>query len=567
MFRSFIAPIALLGSHWCRRWPLALAAPATLGGIALQSGAASRLSAQAIAGSGFDAIPLPKGVVRLRVVGIWDGYDRVFTASGSRPLYSGLATVALGVRQLPQLTAAEQAIRTLSGSASFALSLGALEASGDARQSITPMSFELGLSRTLSVGVVVPYVESRDNALLVLNRVGAGATVGQNPAFSSTAGRTARSANGALLQQLAQARTQLSAEIVRCALATATGCDAIRASPASATQLVQQALATQTAIATLYGDSVRGGAPVVPISNSATQAAINLRIASLRTAFAGLGVTSLAEGLLPASALIVNGPGAISRIAGDSAYGLNYHVLGGTRRAGIGDIDVTASYLWLNTLGERPVQWLAAKGFGVRSQVTGGWRFGTAGADRSEAAFDVPIGDGANALLARSTTDVVFNRFVWMSGTVRVVQPLGDRVVIRRPLLADSALFAPSTVAGASRSLGRRLDVELAPRLMLGHFFGVSGGYLYRRSDADQFTFSATDSLSASTVSIGSRAYQAYMFGVTFSTMSSYVRGRSKWPIEVIYTHATPITGSGDATPAVSTERLEFRFYTGFPRR
>ena len=101
---------------------------------------------------------------------------------------------------------------------------------------------------------------------------------------------------------------------------------------------------------------------------------------------------------MPASATIVNGPGAIARIANDTAYALDYSTLGGTRRAGIGDIDLTASYLWLNTLGERPAQWLAATRFGVRSQFTAGWRFGTAGADRPHVAFDVPIGDGANAV-------------------------------------------------------------------------------------------------------------------------------------------------------------------------
>lgn len=524
------------------------------------------MAAQAVTGAGADATPLPKGALRLRVMGIWDGYDKLFTSNGSRAMFSGLATNALGVRQLPQLSAAEQAIRTLSGISTFALSLGPLEASGDARQSIAPISFDLGLTQKLSVGLVVPYVESRDNALLVLNRAGSGATVGQNPAYSTTGGSTARSLNGALLRQLAQSRSLLAAEIARCVPTTATGCDAIRANPAGAQQLLQQALATQSAIVAVYGDSVRGGSPVVPISNSATQAAINARIGTLRSALVGFGITSLTDGVLPAAAIVVNGPGAIARIATDSAYGLDYPTLGGTRRAGIGDIDLTASYLWLNTLGDRPAQWLAAKQFGVRSQVTAGWRFGTAGADRTDAAFDVPIGDGANALLARSTTDVVLNRFVWMSGTLRVVQPFSDHAVLRQPLLTDSTFFLPSVASRATRSLGRHLDVELAPRLMLGQFFGLSGGYQYRRADADRYEFGATDSLPATSFDIGARTSQAYMFGATFSTLSSYARGRSKWPVEVLYVHIAPITGSGDA-PAISTDRLELRVYTGFPRR
>lgn len=178
----------------------------------------------------------------------------------------------------------------------------------------------------------------------------------------------------------------------------------------------------------------------------------------------------------------------------------------------------------------------------------------------------MPNGDGANALLFRSTTDVVLNRLVWMSGTVRVVQPLGDQAVVRRPLFADSLLFVPSTVQRADRTLGRRVDLEIAPRLAIGQFFGVSGGYLYRRTDSDRFAFAATDTQEAATLSLASSTYQAYMYGATFSTLSSYVRGRSRWPVEVLYVHTGPITGSGDAL-AKATDRLELRVYTGFPRR
>ncbi len=567
MIRSSIAPVSPFTLQSPGRQNPSVIRGITLACFALQIGAAALLRAQAVTGAGADATQLPKGAMRIRVAGLWEGYNELFTSAGARPMFGGLSADALGVRQVPHLSAAEQAIRALSSNTAFALSLGPLEASGDARQSITPMSFELGLTRKLSIGLVVPYVESRDNALLVLNRTGSGATVGQNPAFSATAGVSARSTNGTLLRQMSQSRTALAAEITRCTTTAATACDAIRANSVAAQQLLQQSLATQTALATVYGDSLRGGSPLVPISNSATQTAINSGIGALRTAFAGFGVTILTEGMVPASAVTVNGPGAISRIANDSAYGLDYHTLGGTRRAGIGDIDATASYLWLNTLGARPVQWLAARGFGVRSQVTAGWRFGTAGADRTEAAFDVPIGDGANALLARSTSDIVFNRYIWMSGTARVVQPLSDQVVIRRPLLVDSLFFVPSTVASARRSLGRRLELELAPRLILGQFFGLSSGYLYRRADADRYAFGATDSLSAATQLVGSRSYQAFMFGATFSTMSSYVRGRSKWPVEVLYVHVTPVTGNGEAAPVISSDRLELRIYTGFPRR
>ena len=536
--------------------------------VALLGVAPTSVIAQSVTGAGADATPVPKGSVRIRLTGQWDAYDRVFADSGSGRLLGGLATNALGTRALPQLTAAQTAIRSLSGLPTFALSLGTLEASGDVRTSVVPFALDVGITSWLSVGVVVPYVETRNNAQLILNRDGSSATVGQNPAYSTTLGASARAVNGTLLRQLAAARSQLSAEITRCANASAANCDAIRANPTSAQQTLTQMTETMSAVVTVYGDSLRGGAPVVPILGSSVNTAILTRLSSLRTTLQGYGITSFTEGLAPSAATVINGPGAIPRIAKDSAYGLNYTTLGGTRRAGIGDIDLTASVLWLNTLGARPAQWLNATRFGVRSQVTGGFRFGAAGADRTDDAFDVPIGDGANALLLRSTSDIVFNKWFWVSGTVRVVQPMSDHVVLRQPLLVDTALFIPSIVSGASRSLGRRTELEVAPRLSFGRFFGISGGYVIRHRDADRLTYdSAAAGAGSNAVTVSAQTYQGYLLGATFSTMASYTQGRSKWPIEVLVVHTEPRSGAGQAVAAVSTDRLELRIYTGFPRR
>ncbi len=527
----------------------------------------AHLGAQAVAGSGADARQLPRGAFRTGIGGQWDGFSRVSSDSGSRPLLAGLATASLGVRAMPQLGAAEAAIRELSGTRGFALSLGPLEADGDARYTITPFTFEYGVTRKLSIGLIVPYVESRNNALLILNRDGTGASVGQNPARSTSLGASAKASNGALLRQLAQARQLLSAEAARCANATAANCDAIRANPSAVQQLIDNARVTQNALALVYGDSVRGGSPLVPIAGSPTQVAINARVTALRTGFAGYGVPTIEATALPSAAIVVNGPGAVPRIARDSAYGLDYDVLGGTRRAGIGDVDLTMSYQLLNTLGDRPAQWLAARTLGVRSQLTVGWRFGTAGADRTNTAFDVPIGDGANALLVRSTTDLLLNKRFWMSSTLRVVQPFADQAVLRRPLFVDSLLFTPSSVGVATRTLGRHVQVELAPRLVFGQFFGLSAGYVLQHVGASTFAFDARDALPATTLTIGSRTSHAVVVGATFSTLSAYTRGRSRWPIEASYSHTAPVSTSGDRTPVLSSDRLELRVYTGFPRR
>lgn len=546
---------------------------------ALTAMPASPAWAQRVAGVGDDAAPIPKGGYRILLGGLWNDYEKVFTPDGTvgtRRVLSGLATDKFGIALLPQLTAAQAGIRALSGVGTFALSLGALEARGEVRQSIAPLALDYGVTKRLSLRVVVPYAESRDVSQLVLNRNGTGANVGRNPAYETT-GAAVRASNGALIGQIESARAALAAEIARCTNATASGCDAVRANPAGAQALVSRAQQTRSHLVTVYGDGTRGGSPVVPLTGSTVHAAVVAGIAALRADFGAFGITNIAAGVQPAAATVVFGPGGIGTIAGDTSFGVGYRQLGNTRRAGVGDVDFTATLLLFDSFRADQVKRLLSPTRAVRSNVTLGWRFGTAGADRTEDAFDVPIGEGANALLVRSTTDILFNRWAWVSATVRAAQPMADRIAVSLPLRNEAGTFgAPVTAVSAARTLGRRLDVELAPRMSIGEYFGLSAAVLMRHWGADRYDGAASDpnATDANTVTqvaqaatVQSRTLSAAAFGLSFSTLSSYVRGRSRFPAEVIYTHTVPLAASGGEVPVMASDRLELRVYTGFPRR
>lgn len=523
--------------------------------------------AQPVAGVGDDAIPIPHGGFRFLVGGLWNDYRAVFApGDGKRELFATLGTDRFGTTQLPQLHAAESSIRALSGDSRFSLSLGALEAQGEVRQSIAPFTIDYGVTRRLSLRVLVPYVESRDATQFILNRAGRGANVGRNPAFVNAASRTT---NGAVLTQIETARAALVAQLTRCVNTTATGCDAIRANVAGAQGLVNRALQTSVQLRTVYGNAERAGSPVVPLVNSTQHAGVLRTIDALRTDFGAYGITSIAASAAPAAATTVLGPASMTTVASDTSFGVGYERLGDTRRAGIGDVDLTATFLVFDTFQADQVRRLLTPTRGIRSNVSMGWRFGTAGADRTEDAFDVPIGEGANALLVRSTTDLMFNRRAWVSATVRAAHPVADRVNVLLPVRDEATAFLPVGSANAVRTLGNRLEVELAPRYAVGQFFGVSAAYLWRHWGADRFDAANAEgtALEASSWETPSRSLSAAAVGVTFSTLASYARGRSRFPAEVIYTHTTPLSGSGGVVPAVSSDRLELRLYTGFPRR
>jgi hypothetical protein len=525
--------------------------------------------AQRVAGAGDDAIPIPRGGLRIVVSGLWNDYGQVFDAqTGQRTrLFAGLNSDSAGVGLVPGLAPTQQALRTLTGQAGYRLSLGSLTADGEVRQSIAPIVIEYGLLRRLSLRAVVPYAESRDLNQLLLNRDGKGANVGVNPAFGST-GATARAANAALLGQIDAARSQLTAELARCTAPTATNCTTIRANGPGAQALLARALDMRTALQQVYGTANRGASPVVPLTSSTAHQAIVGTVAALRSDFSSLGITAIPVNAAPAGATLVMGPGGITRIGTDSSFGIGYATLGNTRRAGMGDIDLSASFLLLDTYAPDPVGRLLTGRRGIRSGLTVGWRFGVAGADRTEDAFDVPIGDGVNAWLVRSTTDVMASKSLWMSATVRATIPRPDPVALGVPTVQSASPFVPYEVVQTTRTLGNRIDLELAPRYAVGEFFGVSGALLHRRWGPDRYAAVEPSTVLTEPLELPGRSLTSAAMGVSFSTLASYARGRSRLALEVLYTHLEPVTAGGIGNvAAVKTDRLELRIYTGFPRR
>lgn len=528
--------------------------------------------AQSASGVGDDAIPVVAHGTRIRIGAIWSAYIDKFGpaadgSSGRSPLFSGYARNALGVADLTALAPAQTAIRDLSGLGSaFTLSLGPLEARGDVTKSVVPFQLDYGVSKRLSVSLLVPYVETRSDTRFVLNRGGAGATVGANPARTTG---DARTRNGTLLSQIAASRTTLAAEIARCGTATATGgsCDAIRANPTGAQALLTQASTISTQIATVYGTATAAGSPLVPIQKSAVQTAIEARIAALRASFADFASNSMVATSLPVAATTVLASAGLQSIAKDSAYGLAYDSLANGGRAGIGDVDLVATFLLYDGFGASQIRRLLMPKRTLRSTVSAGFRFGTATGGRSDSPFDVPTGDGANALLLRTTTDLIVNRHFWMSGTLRLVKPFDDNVMTRLPGLTDSTLFRPSVQTPAQRHLGQRTEIEIAPRFALGTFYGVSAAYAIAHQGETSFTALAPSTTGITSSVSPATTAQSLLLGASFSTLGAFVRGKSRWPIEAIYTHGITLSGSGGVVPAVTSDRIELRIYTRFPRR
>ncbi|MEP6782013.1 MAG: hypothetical protein ABJC26_19090 [Gemmatimonadaceae bacterium] len=539
--------------------------------------------AQAASGVGDDAVPIPVHGTRIRIGGFWSNYDSRFatTEDGSYkrgPLFGGFNRDNLGVADIPAFNYTQDNIRKLSGlGAAFNLSLGRLEASGNVVKSVVPFQIDVGIRKRLSIGLVVPYVQTTADNKIVLNRGGIGATVGENPAKAT--GSAARITNGLLLSQIDAAGAALTAEIARCADVAQTGgsCEAIRANPTGAQSLLTQSSTIKLLVTALYGTADHSGALLVPITKSAAQAAVENTIGNLRSNFLQYSVSAIDGTRLPQGDTTVYGSAGLQSLVKENALGLGYDTLTNGGHSGVGDIDLTATLLLFDSFGASQTKRLEASKRAYRSTLTAGWRFGTATGARTARPFDVPTGDGANALLLRSTTDVIFGRRWWVSATGRVVKPLQDNVVARFPALDDNNLFEAAAVLPGVRALGTRTEIEIAPRYAINSFFGLSMAYGIGHQGsstitaAPNFVDGSTSGSTAQTPGILTNYYlattvQSLQFGVTYSTLTGFVKHHSRWPIEIIYSHGLTLTASGGPVPSTTSDQIQLRVYTRFPR-
>ncbi len=549
--------------------------------------AAGPAYAQRIAGHGDDAIQLPKGSWRVRIGGRWDqAAERIddVTANGRVPLGALLARDSLGARALPSLAAAEAAARRLTGLNDLSLSVGQLSASLTERAVRLPLALEIGLTRRLAIGVFVPYVETRALPDLVLNPTGATGAFGPNPARITGFSAAATANTRALTRNLGTARSALRDRLTACLdnAAAFDACSVILAERAQVEAILAATATMGADLRALYGEAAGTGGAVVPIAGSTADRLIGARLRGLGKDFGRYGVS--ADTLTAASVSFARtryGTGAVQRLWQDTAFGVVADSLRPVRRYGMGDVDVTASWLVIDRITQGNKAPLARfdgpRRFAIRSLLEGGWRFGSAAADRPSDPFDVPIGAGASALLLRSSTDIIFSSRTWLSATARAMLPQEDIVLTRLPTSLDP-FFAPvaSTVA-AQRTLGRSIDVEIAPRAALTNALGLSAVWTWRTRAADRYAVlpttpspnvslpsgpRSTDGLVAGTA----QQEQRLSIGITYSTLAPFARGRSKHAVELLYEHSEPLTGSGRFS-AFAFDRFEVRWYPGYARR
>ena len=148
---------------------------------------------------GDEAPPPAPGVLRVMVPGVWGRWDQRFGRGTAgrvdgqlEPIGTDFGADTFGTTQLPFLGPPDSALRSVTGLGSFAINVGRTDLQLNANVRTLPIAFSLGVSRRLSIGVLVPLVRSRVEAFFRLDTAAAArGNVGANPGFSNPTAYTA----------------------------------------------------------------------------------------------------------------------------------------------------------------------------------------------------------------------------------------------------------------------------------------------------------------------------------------------------------------------------------------
>jgi hypothetical protein len=504
-----------------------------------------------------DATVLPKRAVGFRLLTSWTRYDEFIGVGDPHNIAATLNTDSLGSALVPQFATAESAIRNASGLSNFKLTAGNLVAIGDSRIVTAPLIAQYGVTNRLTIGVVVPLVETRTTLFAQLNPKLGFANVGPNPGFANP-GQLGQ--NAALVSAFRNAATALQQKLTACTATPADpGCSALLADATAAQSLIQSTTNFAGAVETLYGtDEAHPGQPYVPLTGGAAQLAINTQIQNLVAQYQTFLGSTISGSVAAATA-----PAARAAFQ-DLLKSMGRDSLQSTDRTSIGDISIGATYQLANTFGDTTLA--ARSGARYRVALNGTLRLGTGEPASRQRLLDVSTGYGQHGIAVGGAADMQFSEKYSVTATGSYTLQLGTVDVTRlaNPGNALLPLDVSPLNLGGTYSAGNVAALSIVPRMRIAGYFALTGQYSIVRTGADQYTLADSASSSgASLTSVGASAATAQQigFGITYSTIVGRDRGPGRLPFEASFSHLETIAASGGPVAKTFRDQVELRVF------
>lgn len=517
-----------------------------------------RAAAQATTSLETDATVLNRHGFDVRLLTSWTRFDEFLGNGGKRNIGSSFVVDSLTGDLIPGLPL-NGLVAAATNNPNLRVTAGATTGGANARIVTAPLMLEYGLSRRLTIGVVVPLVETRTTVLVGLNQKPGAANVGLNPAILTSSWTQ----NAALIKSLQDAASGLQNQLKSCqSNSSGPGCTTILSQQSAVQTLIASTQSFASATGLIYGTGESApGTTFVPIGGSDIQKAIDARLAALVASY------QVFNGPVP------TGKFATAEIPANNALnavlqGAGYDTLQSPSRSSIGDISVGASYQLSNSFPDTAV----APGFHERIAVNVTGRFGTGEPADRDRLFDNATGYGQPGLILGGATDFAWGDRWAFSALGSYTMQFGSVNVSRVPNTAYAAL--PLTAAlGGTYTAGNVLSLTAIPRFRLGGYVSLNGYYAFTRVGADQYTApnvgppppgSATQSvlIPVATPPFGNDAATLQQVGIGFSySTSQTLRGPGRIPFEANFRHLETLSVSGGPAPKTFQDQVGLRVF------
>jgi hypothetical protein len=499
--------------------------------------AAGALVARPLAAQTEFAVPLAPGTLRIDFTPLWSSWDHRFQpgAAGQVPITADYTTDSLGTANLPFLSPLQDTLRMATGLGTFSLNLGHPLVALNASVRTLPIGLELGISRRLAIGVIVPIVRSRVDVSFNLD----GATarrgnVGWNPGFLDATRDSAF--RGQVTRALAQLQIQAT-----------SGPDSLRA-PALA------------AIAALQPFLAMSRQPLLPRDSTVAAESILVRLARANSAYAQLAAQYAALGdTLPALTAGLTLPDTpllrddIERLYSDPALGVAADTFGTVVRTGIGDVTAHLTYQ-------------LAEGARYRGQLVLTARFPTGQAPSATNFLDLGTGTHQLGFEGALASDFILGQHFLVHLVGRAGGAAADQIPMRvtPPELPIAPLSQQATIR---RTPAPWFGADLAPTWMIDDAFSVRVAYSFFSQGPTRHGYvnpgdSAAVGLPASVLDqdTGTR-WIRFGGGVTFSTVGRYAKGQASLPYSVTVSYENTVSGGSGRVPQASVVHIAIRGY------
>ena len=224
-------------------------------------------------------------------------------------------------------------------------------------------------------------------------------------------------------------------------------------------------------------------------------------------------------------------------------------------QSAVGDVEGWAKLVWLGHQNER--ERTLPSGVHVRSAITGLVRLGTAIPAHATRQLAIGSGDDQTDVEAASQWDFIFGRWFWMSLVGRYVHQLPTTRIVRVAPRDDP--FAAAELVNTRIEPGNYYELEATPRLSLGQHFLVGAQYTHRHDAESNFLAADQGGIPGSTadpsiLDVAGSSSTTYGFGVVYSSVASYVAGRTSIPFEVKFQYSRTDRWSDGVPPSILAE-------------